>query len=693
MDVSFIKKISADTATKGVALQSNPFSLLPLGDILCREGWLYEQLRLMSQGITGRLHEYGPYFRPDRNGFLYPNIRKGWEEIPYWLRGFYPLAVLLNDQNMLEIATAYIEAIFESADEDGWFGPAYLKAFAKTDNGADIPDLYPNMMLADTLTLYYDHTKDERVLRLLGAYFQFCLSLSNEQFLPPIDNNLRWQKIRAGDMLEPIYWYYRKTKDSHALSLATRVHRAIARSTSGYVATHAVDFSQRFAYDAIYSQQSGKKEHFDRSEFEYQKYKAVWGQMPRGIFAADEQIRNGAIDPRQSFEPCGIVELAKNFYSLTRISGDTIYADRTEDLMLNHFAACFTPDYKQIRYLTSANGPILTNYTKAATYNGSKSHDRSYQLMTPNNRCCGHNTGMGWPWYTLNLWQKTYDGGLAANLYAPCEIHTEIEDKPIALTVRTDYPFTNRVDVEIGFSGRLPIYFRIPSWCRSCMCTIDGKEVWNHTQNGGWLKILREWKSGEVLTLVLGMELSLTQWSANGSVSVDMGPLTYSVRIKEKYRVPTDALSYNHPEPHLWDNYEILPDSPWNYGLVEGGDIRIASIEKPARQPFDEKNPPIVLQATAKRIPEWQLQDSCAEELQQSPVYCDQAEEMIEMIPMGCARLRITCLPVVTDDPTCPKWKNVPSHMPLDRRPVAFSQHFDFHHVTTNDSPWKPDDE
>ena len=39
---------------------------------------------------------------------------------------------------MLKIATTYIEAIFKSADSDGWFGPAYLKTVKKTENGEDI---------------------------------------------------------------------------------------------------------------------------------------------------------------------------------------------------------------------------------------------------------------------------------------------------------------------------------------------------------------------------------------------------------------------------------------------------------------------------------------------------------------------------------------------------------------------------
>ncbi len=35
----------------------NPMSPLSLGEINCREGWLYSQLKLMSEGITGRLYE------------------------------------------------------------------------------------------------------------------------------------------------------------------------------------------------------------------------------------------------------------------------------------------------------------------------------------------------------------------------------------------------------------------------------------------------------------------------------------------------------------------------------------------------------------------------------------------------------------------------------------------------------------
>lgn len=687
--------IDALSGKSGEGLRENPLCMLPLGDIRPTEGWLKEQLSLISDGITGRLPEYGPYFRPENDGFLHPDTHAGWEEVPLWLRGFYPMAVLTGNEKQLALAMRYIEAILASVDGDGWFGPSHLKKSEETKDGLPIPDLFPNMLLTDTLLLYYSASKDERVLSLLRGYVRFCLSLGDAQFLPHREGRLRWQKIRAGDMLEQLYEYYRVTHDGEALTLARRVYYAIAESRSGFCATHAVDFAQRFAAHGVYYTQSSEMSHLRRTEYEYDKYRAVYGEMPRGIFAADEQIRIGAIDPREGFEPCGIVELAKNFYILGRVSGETVYADRAEDIMLNHFPASFTEDYRQIHYITSSNRPILSNATDAMTYNGSESHDRSYEIFTPNNRCCGHNTGMGWPFYTMNLWQSTRDGGLAALLYAPAEVRTAVNGREIALRTETNYPFSGDVTVSLLSSGDFPLYFRLPAWCTACAVRLNGEKIYGEEKHGGWLRIERAWQEGDTLALSFGMEITLTRWRSNGSVSVDRGPLTYSVRIGEEYRTLTDALAYNHPEPHLWENYEVLPKTPWNYGLlIENEDpascIRLAECkEKLAKQPFSNQNAPIVLKARAKRIPAWGLECDTPAELQMGPVFSEEATEEIELIPLGCARLRMSCLPVVTEDKSATHWKPTPAFIPFEERAPFFPVHYEL--TEKNSGPWDPE--
>ena len=678
----YVEKICED------GLFKNAMTRLPLGDVSVDGGWLRGQLDLMCEGVTGRLPEFGPYFGKQRNGYIYSDVASGWEEVPYWIRGFYPMAVLTQNKEHLKTAQTYFEALFASVQEDGWFGPAYLKEF-KEINGEMISDVFPHMMLLDALILYFEQTKDDRVLSLMDGFFEFCKNIPDEKWLPRTHSRLMWQKIRAGDMLTPIYWYYRKTGKEWLLALAKRFYDGIWESSTPYVAYHAVDFAQRFGYSAVYSQQSGDSADFERSEKQYEDYKAVWGQLPRGIFAADEQVREGCVDPRQGYEPCGMVELTKNFYELGRISGKSKYADMAEDVMLNHFTASFSPDYKQLHYVTCANIPMLTNYKEHAICNESYFFRRSHFIFTPNNRCCGHNTGMGWPWYAMNLWQATHDGGLCAWLYADCGVDTVIGDSRVRLKMTTAYPFDERVRIEIlenSGSVEFPIYMRVPAWSKRTELRVNGKTEISLNAGGGYMMARSAWRSGDLLEICFSAEIEYTKWS-NGSVTIDRGALSYSVRIGEKWSIVSDdAGTYTHPEPHIFENYEVLPTTPWNYGLcTENGKLDGCAVIKELKsgiekQPWTPENAPIVLKARARRIPEWVIEDDLAAELQSSPAYTVCEEEEIELIPLGCARLRMSCLPTVTtDEEVGVKWIPAPAHT----EPASRVQHYDIPYLKT----------
>ena len=669
--VTFVSRISLPEIA-GSALSEPHMARLPLGDVRPESGWLRGQLDLMNTGVTGRLPEYGPFFKPDRNGFLYPETAAGWEEIPYWFRGFYPLAVLTGDKKHLELAQSYVEALFRSVQADGWFGPAYLKDSGEVD-GVPTPDLFPHMMLLDTLILYFEYSSDERVLQLMNGFFRFCRDLPDNRFLPATRTRLMWQKIRGGDMLTPIYWYYRKCGENWLLDLADRFYRNIWRSSTPYVAYHAVDFAQRFAYSGIFAQQSHDPADLQRAEDAYLAVTKIWGQLPRGLIAADEQVREGCTDPRQGYEPCGMVELAKNFYELGRISGDTLYADRAEDMMLNHFPASFSPSYQQLHYVTSANLPAMTNYFQHPICNESYFFRRSHFLMTPNNRCCGHNTGMGWPWYAMNLWQRSADCGLVAWLYAPCRVDTLLGGDRVRLDVKTGYPFFGKVEVTVLENGRkkaFPLYFRIPGWNTRARFFLNGRQISICEKKGGFAVLNLPWKEGDRVSVEFDLPIVFRRWENNGSVSVDRGALTYSVRIEEDWRVPEgSAGQYDHPEPHLFENYEVLPTTPWNYGLcyddLQAGDaVREGSVDEAVPdQPWTPENAPVRLKAKVRRIPEWRMEDDLAGELQTSPAFSSCEKEEVELIPLGCARLRISCLPTVTDDEKIgARWTPAPAH-------------------------------
>ena len=66
---------------------------------------------------------------------------------------------------------------------------------------------------------------------------------------------------------------------------------------------------------------------------------------------------------------------------------------------------------------------------------------------------------------------------------------------------------------------------------------------------------------------------------------------------------------------------------------------------------------PIEITAKAKRISNWKLENETVQELRRSPIKTDKPEETITMIPLGCARLRMSCLPTVSNGPDAQEWK------------------------------------
>ena len=72
------------------------------------------------------------------------------------------------------------------------------------------------------------------------------------------------------------------------------------------------------------------------------------------------------------------------------------------------------------------------------------------------------------------------------------------------------------------------------------------------------------------------MKLSVRTWNKNkNSVSVNYGPLTFSLKIKERYvkkdsreAVTGDSKWQENADAEKWPSYEIYPASAWNYGLL-----------------------------------------------------------------------------------------------------------------------------
>ena len=434
--------------------------------------------------------------------------------------------------------------------------------------------------------------------------------------------------------------------------------------------------------------------------------------MPGGIFAADERIRPGCTDPRYGFETCGMIEFAKSFTTVGRISGNPVWAERTEEVMYNHFPATHSPDLKAVHYVTAANQPILSG-AGSQLHRNNGIQETSYVGYTAKNRCCGHNAGYGWPVVIKNLWQATGDDGLCLWMYGPCEVTARVGAKgaPVSIETETDFPFSGRVRlvVSTGAPVRFPLYLRVPQWCTRFRVAVNGDQFGESETSGVYAVIDREFSDDDTIEIEMDMETTIKRWPRNGSASVRRGPLWYSLRVDESWRTHPDLSSKTYIGTPEWPNWEVMPASPWNYGLVL--DNRLCNEpcdnkydrdrDKPSRvddralrtdepgpplhetypTPWTSTNAPIVLKATGKRISAWKLQNECfVGELQQSPISSDEPEEEITLIPLGCARLRISSFPVIGEDDEARKWEPQPESvnpksMPPNRFDTMYPRH------------------
>ncbi len=626
--------------------------------------------------MAGHLEEISPFLDFSKSSWADPEGKGhfGWEEFPYWIKGYGDLGYVLGDEKIIANAKRWLRAAMATQREDGYFGPReLLTSFEK-----QFPDMWPQMPVLNALQSYYEFSGDRQVIDVMTKYFHWQDSLPAEDF-----GKGYWPRVRMSDNIESIHWLYNRTGEPFLLGLADKIYHHAMR-WDGIQNWHNVNIAQSFRMPTVFWEQSKDPALRDGAERNYQQVMGIYGQFPGGGFAGDENCRPGFTDPRQGFETCGMVEFMHSFEMLTKITGSPVWADRCEDIAFNSFPAALTPDEKALHYLTGANMVQLdkANKSPGVQNKGTMVSYSPFEVY----RCCQHNHGMGWPYYAEELWLGTPEGGLCASMYAASTVRTKVgagEGKEITIEEETDYPFSGTVTFKIldapaeGVS--FPFDLRVPGWCRDA-------SVWTHgpmfpgsmtgcdDKRGYYLRVPdRQWKKGDEVELYLSMETRAKHWPKNhDAVSVSRGPLTYSLAIAEKNQ------PYGNRKPG-WPETEVYAASPWNYGLVlkdqppgldgyEPLDGQVEVEQKPgplSTQPFTPETSPITIKAKARRIDAWQQdRNGLLMPLQPSPAKTSEPVEVVSLIPMGAARLRVAAFPTVSDAPDAYPWEAPPRLLP-----------------------------
>ncbi len=610
---------------------------LPPGAVTA-SGWLAGQLQLQLDGLCGRYQDTSHFLDRNASGWTHP-ANTGWEEVPYWLRGYGDLAYVTGDATALSATSGWIDAVLATAQPDGFFGPTALRTSL---NGG--PDFWPYLPMLQALRSFQEFSGDSRIVPALSKFFQYMNAQNGSVFASS------WVSYRLADALDSLYWLFNRTGDAYLLTLADRMHANGADWAGGIPTPHNVNIAQGFREPALYAVRSGDASLTQATYRDYATVMGAYGQFPGGGFAGDENYRPGYTDPRQGFETCGIVEFMASHELLTRITGDPVWADRCEDLAFNSLPAALDPQGKGVHYVTAANSVNLDNNPKTQGQFDNSFAMQAYMAGVDQYRCCPHNYGMGWPWFTEELWLASPDGGLAAAMYAPCEVTAKVADgTPVTVTESTDYPFGETVTLKLTTPRPLafPLHLRVPGWCSAPALTVNGAAV-SAPAGPAFTVVDRTWNNGDTVVLHLPQRTTLRTWGAqHGAVSVDHGPLTYSLSIGEDHVVTGGSAQFPQTEVHA--------TTAWNYGLSLPSSNPAGALAFTAASgalpdnPFAPGAAPVHITAPARRVTGWVADgERVATPLATSPALATGADEQVTLVPMGAARLRITALPTVT---------------------------------------------
>ena len=323
---------------------------------------------------------------------------------------------------------------------------------------------------------------------------------------------------------------------------------------------------------------------------------------------------------------------------LYEYTGDSKWAERLELLAFNALPATASDDMWTHQYDQMSN-QIDCSRIPGRPHFGTNSADAHIFGLEPNFGCCTANFGQGWPKFIRSAFYKT-ERGLISAVAVPSEVSIDWKGAPIKVSLVTDYPFRNsfRYTVTAEKKTDFILEVRIPSFAKNLK--VNGKAVRrrDHLSFGPF-------RAGETVIDLSFETLPELVARPNRLYTAKMGSLVFSVNVESEWIMKEYTL-HGVERKFPYCDYYLLPKSDWNYGYASR---ELLSEERAVDAvPFSSKNPPVVLYADLSHI-DWGYEpryDCVCAKSPRSRVALDEARR-IALFPYGCAKLRMTELPIV----------------------------------------------
>lgn len=594
------------------------------------KGWLLKQLRLEADGLTGHLDTVWPDIKDNK---WLGGDREGWERVPYWLDGFVPLAWLLNDDEMKARAKRCVDFILSRQKEDGWLCPC-------EDGQRASYDIWAFILMLKVLALYADLSGDERIEPAV------------ERALRCIDGHIdrygihRWALARWFECLIPIYWLYGRKPADWLIRLADKLralgvdYPMLARlqdidepQPHWNFWRHVVNLATAIKEPAMLYPLAGGDPGGEAESYLSDLMRK--NSMVIGHFSGDECLTGDSCTA--GTELCGVAEAMYSYEWLLLVTGETRWADRLEYLAFNGFAATVSADMWTHQYLQTANQIACAPFPRDDNPFRTNGVESNMFGLEPNFGCCTANMGQAWPKLALHAFLKG-DGELVSAVLTPGEIDTVIGGAHVRCALDTAYPFGDQLTytVETDRPAAFALTLRIPGFAAEAK--VDNCNV----PAGAFHRIERVWDGRVTVRVSLRFAPEFID-RPNGLKALRVGPILYSLPLKEEWtRVEYERDGVARKFPYC--DYHVTSDDPFAFGFAAPAETARVTYAAVGDKPFSAECPPAYAEIEMAPV-EWKKLNGRCADMPESAVPVGE-KKLTRLVPYGCARLRMTEMPL-----------------------------------------------
>lgn len=590
------------------------------------KGWLRRQLEIQAAGLNGNLDKV---WRDIRDSAWIGGDAEGWERVPYWLDGFIPLAYLLQDEDMIRRAKKYISAITANQKEDGWICPCKEEERKGYDTWAVL-------LISKTLTVYYECSKDETIIpviyKLIKNYYELLKKGDIHLF--------EWGKYRWFEGFAAIQFLYERFPEEWLKELAAILKeqgvdyadktecwkRPLYRWTFD---THIVNMTMMLKEEAVTCDILGLP-YTDKAE-QLREILDRYNGTPVGLFTGDECL--AGLSPIQGTELCAVAEQMYSYELLYAYAGDSKWAERLEMLAFNALPAAISDDMWTHQYDQQSNQINCIKFPGKSLFgtNGPEAHLFG---LEPTYGCCTANFGQAWPKFALSAF--LHSGSTVLNAVpVPAKLKTE----DFSVELETNYPFENTFLYKVETNKDMELMIRIPSFAQNLRI--------NETASDLAEKLVFKVKEGEKREIRISFDTKAKfVRRPYDLVCVQAGSLVFSVPIKNRkvmHEYVADGVERKYP----YCDYELVGESEWRYGYCDE-DLTV-EYGRMCEVPFSSEEPAVVVRAQVQKIA-WDYEtgyETVCAKTPITPVTVTEGPEEVCLYPYGCAKLRMTELPLV----------------------------------------------